>query len=227
MNPSTTASDGLSGALLHSANSEEIEMDARLIDALFITATTNSPSRIDDGPDQASMANHSDFGQSVANLFRAVNSPPSHKYPLLALNEKIEAFFKYGPGPAFFIFSMLSHQVVGMTDEPRGQLIKIDVTGDQDDSTGFYQSQAYLWKSCKMAATFILTLASPNDLASLYASQKWKSRRLGGLPTLTKIKQTPSASLSESFQRAKAAALGEGKTTVIGVTLTDVHIFEL
>lgn len=79
-----------------------------------------------------------------------------------------------------------------------------------------------------MAATLILLFAAPGDRHSLFAAVKTQSRSLGGLPSLTHIRETPSASFEEAYQKAKKLALGrEGFTTVMAVTLTDVHIFEL
>lgn len=78
-----------------------------------------------------------------------------------------------------------------------------------------------------MSAALILLFASSNDQTSMHAALKCHSRRLGGLPTYETIQNTPSASFLLTFLQAKAAALSEDKTTVMNVTLTDVHIFEL
>jgi hypothetical protein len=78
-----------------------------------------------------------------------------------------------------------------------------------------------------MAATLVLLLASSNDPPCLDNALKSQSRSLGGLPTYTSIKKTPSASLPLAFRRAKLAAVIERQTTVLAVALVDVHIFEL
>ncbi|OCK76830.1 hypothetical protein K432DRAFT_305513 [Lepidopterella palustris CBS 459.81] len=66
--------------------------------------------------------------------------------------------------------------------------------------------------------------ASKSNVA---AALKFLSKVRGGLPTLEQIRATPSQSLSTAYQSAKKAALEENKTTILGVSLTDVHIFEL
>lgn len=57
---------------------------------------------------------------------------------------------------------------------------------------------------------------------------RFVSRSLGGLSTLPLIRSTPSSSFLSTFENAKGATLGPGKkTTVLRVSLVDVHIFEL
>ncbi|KAK4901140.1 hypothetical protein LTR27_001696 [Elasticomyces elasticus] len=82
------------------------------------------------------------------------------------------------------------------------------------------------WRSCKAAATLVNLLACPKD--RIYASLKYLSQRLGGMPTLKEIRSVPSSSLPEAYRKAKALARGDTKkTTVLAASFVDVHIFEL
>ncbi|KPM44964.1 hypothetical protein AK830_g1629 [Neonectria ditissima] len=78
-----------------------------------------------------------------------------------------------------------------------------------------------------MATTLILLFASSSDPTCIHATLKSQSQSLGGLPTYDLIQKTPSASFLQAFTRAKAAAVGEANTTVMAVSLVDVHIFAL
>ena len=62
----------------------------------------------------------------------------------------------------------------------------------------------------------------------LYDVLKFQSRHLGGLPSYEAIRNTSSASLQEAFRNAKSLARGEQRcTSLVSVSLSDVHIFEL
>lgn len=82
-----------------------------------------------------------------------------------------------------------------------------------------------IWKSCKFVTIFIMSIAASKEGA--LKAIKFCSMTRGGLPTLNLIRNTPTSSLRSAFVIAKTAAQKHGKTTVIGVAMTDVHIFEL
>jgi hypothetical protein len=82
------------------------------------------------------------------------------------------------------------------------------------------------WNSCKAAATLVAILACPSD--RLHEVVKFQSRRLSGLPTYETIRHTTSTSLQTAFRNAKFFARSEeGISSLIVVSLIDVHIFEL
>lgn len=164
---------------------------------------------------------------SLATLLPVINTSSAQRSPLLALKESVEAIFSCGPDAALFVFLKLQESVKGWTYRCQGSRVEIDVSVDEQTATNLGQSVSHLWKSCKMAATLILLFASSNDPTCMYEALKSQSQSLGGLPTLKSIQRTPSASLSQAFRRAKAAAINEAKTTVMAVSLTDVHIFAL
>ena len=84
------------------------------------------------------------------------------------------------------------------------------------------------WNSCKLAATLVLLHAVPKDANIMFEALKFQSQSLGGLPTMSMISITPSASLAPRFAQAKKAAIDGkvGKCTVLGVSLVDVEMIE-
>lgn len=164
---------------------------------------------------------------NITKLLPMINASPAQESPLLALKKKVEAMFNCGPDAAVFIFSKLQQSVTGSTYKCQGPLIEIDISINEETRLNLNQSISHLWKSCKMATTLVLLFASSNDPACIHAALKSQSYSLGGLPTYELIQKSPSASLLHAFQQAKAAAVGEAKTTVMAVSLTDVHIFKL
>ncbi|KAG7424554.1 hypothetical protein Forpi1262_v014444 [Fusarium oxysporum f. sp. raphani] len=220
--------------LLQSADPQEVEQATRLLDALDSSAITddvtdNINTNVDQGSTSTSPGG-SDLGQlkdNITKLLPMINASPAQESPLLALKKRVEAIFDCGPDAAIFIFLKLRQSVTGSTYKRQGPLIEIDISANEETELNIDQSVSHLWKSCKMATTLILLFASPNDPACMQAALKLQSHSLGGLPTYESIQKTPSASLLQAFQRAKAVAEGEAKTTVMAVSLTDVHIFTL
>lgn len=84
------------------------------------------------------------------------------------------------------------------------------------------------WISGKLAATLVLLHAVPKDANIMFEALKFQSRGLGGLPTMSMISVTPSASLAPRFAQAKKAATDGkvGKCTVLSVSLVDVEMIE-
>lgn len=153
--------------------------------------------------------------QRVTASLQAINK---HRSPLQSLQESIATFFVEGPHIASFIFKKFWIAAIeGDTsiDVPK------DIILDPLDL-----KRSLPWNSCKQAATLVLLFACPHN--NLFEALKFLSRTLGGLPTLSLIRTTPTSSFAQAFAKAKKAALsGEMATTVIGVSLIDVHIFEL
>ncbi|KFZ11258.1 hypothetical protein V502_07649 [Pseudogymnoascus sp. VKM F-4520 (FW-2644)] len=91
------------------------------------------------------------------------------------------------------------------------------------------QIASFIFRQLQVAAlatTLVLLFACRHN--EVFEALKYQSGQLGGLPTLSLIRNTPSFSFAQAFAKAKKAALsGKMATTVIGVSLTDVHIFEL
>jgi len=145
-------------------------------------------------------------------IVRALRRPATHEpqSPLLALQQQLSNVFKHGPLRAGGIFTSLS--VAAESGLTTAQTPDSDV--------------AIPWNSCKAAATLVGLLACPP--ARLFEVLKFQSQRLNGMPTLDIIRNTPSASLQSAFRNAKALARGDkGSSSVIVVSLIDVHMFEL
>ncbi|KAI9642015.1 hypothetical protein NHQ30_009886 [Ciborinia camelliae] len=82
------------------------------------------------------------------------------------------------------------------------------------------------WRSCKLASTTVLLFATPKD--RLFQALRFNSQSCGGLPTLDEIRSTPTSSFISEYSKGKLAAQGPlQRTTVMCVSLADVHIFEL
>jgi hypothetical protein len=71
----------------------------------------------------------------------------------------------------------------------------------------------------------VLSLASSK--AGAKQALKLMSTSRGRIPTLGLIRSTPTTSFRSAYNKAREAAKKHGKTTVMDVVLTDVHIFEL
>lgn len=139
-----------------------------------------------------------------------IPAPSDLQSPLRALQEQVTNVFRHGPLRAGGMFASLSAAAEsGLTTVQ---------TPDYDVPIP--------WNSCKAAATLVAILACRSD--SLHEVLKFQSRRLGGLPSYETIRYTPSASLQTAFRNAKLLARGEGGiSSLIVVSLTDVHIFEM
>ncbi|TGO07031.1 hypothetical protein BTUL_0344g00020 [Botrytis tulipae] len=238
--------------LLQAASTEEREQVAHLLDVLFddpderhtftkrflgasLDQQSGSPVDLSDATVNATpnivpssiLSNPGTWlKDSVTQLLPLINANSAQQSPLLALNEKVESLFKYGPDIAVFIFSKLQLHIKEKTYKRTGAIIEIGIFSEESDLS-LDQDHSFLWKSCKMAATLVLLFATSNDPVFLDNALKSQSRSLGGLPTYDSIRKTPSASLPLAFQRAKLAAKNNEQTTVFAVALVDVHIFEL
>lgn len=147
--------------------------------------------------------------EDIINALR-IPAPNNLQSPLRALQQQITNVFRHGPLRAEGVFASLSAAAEsGLTTVQ---------TPDYDVPIP--------WNSCKAAATLVAILACRSD--SLHDVLKFQSRRLGGLPSCETICHTPSASLQTTFRNAKLLARGEGSiSSLVVVSLTDVHIFEL
>lgn len=152
------------------------------------------------------------YSAECEDIIRALRRPASDNVQsaLLALQQQVLNIFKHGPQRATGIYgSLLEAALSGLTKAkiPDGDL-------------------PILWNSCRAAATLVGLLACPSGRFD--EVMEFLSRDLGDRTTLKAIRETPSASLHTAFQDAKALACSEKRTSsVIEVSLTDVHIFEL
>lgn len=168
----------------------------------------------------------SQLQEDVIKLLRELNETQEKHSPLLALKEKIRTSFKYGPEVAGFFAQELRCAITGNSYKKADNTIEIKVWLAWVDT--FREcGGVHLWKSGNMSTTYVLALAAPADQEAMYGALRRNTPHLGGVPTYEEMQQTPSASLSLAFRRAKMAALNHGKTTVMGVRLEDVHMFEL
>lgn len=156
---------------------------------------------------------HSDgFGGDFKDIVRALRKPEPQNLesPLLALQKQVVSVFKHGPLRAGGMFQELSVAAEAGVSTAETPVSNLPVP----------------WNSCKAAATLVGLLACPS--ARLYEVLKFQSQRLNGLPTYEDIANTPSTSLRTAFKQAKALARGEeGTSSLLVVSLIDVHIFEL
>lgn len=146
------------------------------------------------------------------DIIRALRKPTqcNLESPLLALQQQLINVFKHGPLRAGGVF-------VSMSAAAESGLIAAQIP-DFD--------MPVPWNSCKAAATLVGLFACPP--ARVYEVLKFQYQRLNGLPTSDLIHNTPNTSLQTAFRHAKQLARGEKCTSsVIEVSLTDVHIFEL
>jgi hypothetical protein len=152
------------------------------------------------------------YSAECEDIVRALRrpAPDNLQSALLVLQQQVLNVFKHGPQRATGIYgSLLEAALSGLTKAkiPDGDL-------------------PILWNSCRAAATLVGLLACPSGRAD--EVMEFLSRRPGGLTTLKEIRKTPSASLQTAFLDAKALACSEKRiSSVIVVSLTDVHIFEL
>jgi hypothetical protein len=240
-------------SLLQAASTEEREIAAELLNTLlpgpeeqnahtqrFFGASPqqiaghsveSSDATVNTTPNTAASSILSNLKDSITQLLPLLNSKPTQQSPLLALHSQISTLFSSGPEKALFIFSKLQLHIAEKTYHQTSSTISIPIfSSSSSTDQSLIQSPPYsidLWKSCKMTATLILLLASSPSPSSLFTALKSHSQSLGGLPTHSTIKTTPSASLPQAFQAAKRAATKDGKMTVLAVSLVDVHIFEL
>ncbi|KAI1134452.1 hypothetical protein F5Y05DRAFT_417324 [Hypoxylon sp. FL0543] len=166
---------------------------------------------------------------SYANLLPVINISPAQNSPLLALSEKVEALFQGGPDAAFCAFQNLQQGITESTYKRDGSRVNIAVTSDFGPLPKIFNADLNpfsFWESAKMASTLVLLFACSNDAETMYAVVQ--GRTFGGHPSYKSVIQnTPSASFPLAFKRAKSAALDAGQTTVMVVTLHDVHNLEL
>ncbi|KAK5109590.1 hypothetical protein LTR85_002478 [Meristemomyces frigidus] len=140
-------------------------------------------------------------------------SLPNPKAPasaLLTLQHYVASVFKHGALHAGGVFSELSD------------------AADRESTVVITPSSTLPvpWRSCKASATLVGLLACPK--ARLQEALRFQSQLRGGLPTLPMIKETPTTSFLDAFRRARELARGDREvTTVMAVSLIDVHIFEL
>lgn len=158
--------------------------------------------------------------RSVAKILTvqaALEAPKQHLSPLQALKAQVDALLIDGPPLALVAVQQLINAVDCQTVHVRLQ--------EDSNFDLLCQNGPIIWKSCKLAATAVLILAASK--ARVQEALKFNSQLRGGLPTLHQVRSTPSQSLAQAFGKAKKAALDDGKTTIIGVSMVDVHIFEL
>jgi hypothetical protein len=150
-------------------------------------------------------------GTDFEKIVRASRPGPGDlQSPLLTLQQQVASVFQHGPSRAGDIF-------LGLAAAAESGVTTV-MTPPSDE--------AVPWNSCKVAATLVSVLACPTD--RLYEVFKFQSERLGGVPSYDEIRNTPSASLLTAFEHAKALARGEkGISSVLVVSLLDVHIYEL
>lgn len=161
---------------------------------------------------------------SLVEMIRTLNEVPAGLSVLARIQWLVFTMFNEGQYPASILFDSMRATVL---DETEGSKISVDVSGGRSNTQFGLAMELQQWESCELASTLILLLAAPRRLESLLSALKFQSRALGGLPTLYATRTTPSASFQSTSHKAKEAALKDGKTTVLSVTLTDVHIFEL
>jgi len=136
--------------------------------------------------------------------------PHDLQNPLRALQQQVANVFRHGPRRAGGVFASMS-------------------TAAESDLTTLQTPEYDVhipWNSCKAAATLVAIIVCRSD--RLHEVLKFQSRQLGGLPSYETICHTTSASLQTAFRNAKLLARSElGILSLIVVSLTDVHIFEL
>lgn len=162
---------------------------------------------------------------SLVEMIRTLNEVPAGLSVLARIQWLVFTMFNEGQYPASIIFNSMRATVLDY--ETEGSKISVDVSGGRSNTQFGLAMELQQWKSCELVSTLILLLAAPRRRESLLSALKFQSRALGGLPTLYATRTTPSASFQSTSHKAKEAALKDGKTTVLSVTLTDVHIFEL
>jgi hypothetical protein len=157
-------------------------------------------------------AHHCGYNDDFEDTVRSLRRPAPYdlQSPLLALQKQISNVFRHGPQRAGGVFVNLSAAA-----ESRATTVRT-LTRDL----------AFKWNSCKAAATLVGILACP--AGCLFEVAKFQSKRLNGLPSYDEVHDTPSTSLQTAFRDAKALARGEeGVSSVLVVSLADVHSFEL
>lgn len=156
--------------------------------------------------------------RAIQRVIASLQTTNEHRSPLQLLRESIARFFLEGPQIASFIFRQL--QVAAVKGDTSILVPQDSILDPRDPEFNLP------WNSCKLATTLVLLFACRHN--EVFEALKYQSGQLGGLPTLSLIRSTRSSSFAQAFAKAKKAALsGEMATTVIGVSLTDVHIFEL
>ncbi|TGO29683.1 hypothetical protein BPAE_0012g00380 [Botrytis paeoniae] len=186
-------------------------------DATVNASPNSAPSSIPSNPGTP-------LKDSVTQLLPLINAKSSQQSPLLVLFKKVELLFKCGPDTALFIFLKLQLHIKEKTYKRTGAIIEISIFSQEETDFSHGQDQSLLWRSCKMAATLVLLFATSDDPVSLHNALKSQSHSLGGLPNYDSVRKTPSASLLLAFRRAKLAAQTNNQTTILAVTLVDVHL---
>lgn len=137
-------------------------------------------------------------------------SRPESTTPLSELQYVVSEIFKAGLQQASIIFhAILGAAQKGTTDAQTREL-----------------TMPVPWNSCKAAATFVGLFACPTE--QLFEILKFQITSLGYTPDLGMIRKTPTTSFLKAFKAAKERARGQERvTTVMMVSLFDVHILEL
>ncbi|KAH7109747.1 hypothetical protein B0J13DRAFT_202376 [Dactylonectria estremocensis] len=178
--------------------------------------------------------NQQDADGDYTALRLVLNAPPAHQSALLALSDKVEAFFRHGPDAAYVAFTNLQQAITGSTSRRRGSSgLDIAVNPDLGPLSKLFGkvpgiSPSRLWMSPGMTTALVVLLACATDHETLHALATDQGRLFGGLPSLVSTRDIPSTSLAAALGRAKAAALGPGRrTTVMVVSLHDAGSLEL
>lgn len=139
--------------------------------------------------------------------------------PMSVLHKQIVQFFDRGTEEASVKFAALQ-----MAVQDHQTMIRSDAFSSMRSEF----AEKIPWNSCKLAATLVLILAAPNDSQMTYEALKFLNGKMGGLPTMAVINDTPTAGLSMAFAKAKKAAIDGkiGAVTVLGVSLADVEMIE-
>ncbi|KAH9897457.1 hypothetical protein F4778DRAFT_743655 [Xylariomycetidae sp. FL2044] len=173
-----------------------------------------------------------DFEENT-KLLPIINAFPTEKSPLLALSQKIETFFDHGVDAAFAAFQNLQESIANATYKRERARIRIPAIPDLGLTSkimgGPHLNTSTFWRMSPAATTLVLLLACADDDGSLarYSTMKDQGRFFGGFPSCETVRDTAaSASLPVAFDGAKAAALREGRTTLMVVTLHDVETLE-
>ncbi|KAI0129542.1 hypothetical protein BJ170DRAFT_731149 [Xylariales sp. AK1849] len=166
-------------------------------------------------------------GQDNERLLPVIDTLPARNSPLLVLNEIVKVVFQRGPDSAFSIYRDIQKRIA---ESREGSHTSIDDTLELELLSRIFgpnmNANTY-WRSSTAAATFVLLFACSNNAETMHALVKDRGRTFGGLPSYELIQNTPSTSLPLAFHRAKSAALETGQTTVMVVSLHDVHYLHL
>lgn len=161
-----------------------------------------------------------DFSKVENNLKKVQKASGS---PVQALRSQIAAILSNTLPVALYLASAM------MTATSAGTfVIQLDsevLTEEEDVWNRSNIRPDNIWKSCDLAANFILVVASSKTSAE--QATKFLSISQSGPITLSLVRNTPASSFRSAFDIAKAAAQKQKKTTVISIVLADVHMMQL